>query len=313
MLLLDIFQHGDGTFAWDNLLFLLIAFIAGYLLHRFSAKKSDQRKYNSAIAESESKFKKLENEFKNYKSNINSSEKQSERSVVQLSGRVKSLEGDIRVLADEKNKLHQQFLSKEEEIKRYSRQISEMEDNLKSLEETKYRNETEASEKLKSIKEELTRAAAWEKRVRAAEEEAERARAAIGNAERKKLEAELRLKATAEFAGKVGPLEMEIKSLKDQLANLDSSTKEKSNASDEILSELKMVSAQLELQKETNKTLQHEFDIKHADNISLLNEIDHLKDTMTKMAEENDGLRSRLNTIEIKSVATGGTHDSVSI
>jgi len=304
MLLLNIFQHSDGTFAWDIILLLLLALIAGYLLNRYATKKVSDNKYAAGIAASEAKYKKLENEYKNYKSNISSAEKQNEKSVVQLSGRVKALEGDIRVLSEEKNKLYQQLLLKEEDIKRYSRQLADLEDNLKSLRESKLKEDEEWSDKLKMAKEELVKAAAWEKRVRAAEEEAQRAKSAIGNAERKKLEAELRLKATTEYAGKVGPMENEMNFLKAQFvvmeselktkANLITELQSKANSSEEVFSALKTASAQLELQKENNKTLQQEFDMKHASNVSLVNEIQYLKTTMTKMAAENEMLKSKM-------------------
>ena len=51
--------------------------------------------------------------------------------------------------------------------------------------------------------------------------------------------------------------------------------------------------AQLELQKETNKTLQQEFEMKHASNISLIGEIEYLKNEMKKIAEENLALKSK--------------------
>jgi chromosome segregation ATPase len=304
MLLLNIFQHSDGTFAWDIVLFLLLALIAGYLLNRYATKKVADNKHAAGIAASEAKYKKLENEYKNYKSNITSAEKQNEKSVVQLSSRVKALEGDIRVLSEEKNKSNQQLLLKEEDIKRYSRQLADLEDGLKTLRENKLKEDEEWNNKLKTAKEELIKATAWETRVKAAEEEAQRAKSAIGNAERKKLEAELRLKATTEYAGKVGPMENELNFLKQQFVVLESELKtktnliaelqSKANSSEEVFSALKAASAQLELQKENNKTLQHEFEIKHAANVSLINEIQYLKTTMTKMAAENEMLKSKM-------------------
>ena len=304
MLLLNILQHSDGTFAWDIVLFLLLALIAGYLLNRYATKKVADNKHAAGIAASEAKYKKLENEYKNYKSNITSAEKQNEKSVVQLSSRVKALEGDIRVLSEEKNKSNQQLLLKEEDIKRYSRQLADLEDGLKTLRENKLKEDEEWNNKLKTAKEELIKATAWETRVKAAEEEAQRAKSAIGNAERKKLEAELRLKATTEYAGKVGPMENELNFLKQQFVVLESELKtktnliaelqSKANSSEEVFSALKAASAQLELQKENNKTLQHEFEIKHAANVSLINEIQYLKTTMTKMAAENEMLKSKM-------------------
>ncbi len=204
MLFLNIFQNSDGTFAWEIVLLLLVAGVGGYLLHRYTSSKTESNRFTKRINESETKYKKLENEYKNYKTNIQSSEKQNEKLAVQLGGRVKSLEGDIRVLADEKNKLSQQLSARDDELKKYSKQVGELEDNFKTLQAAKTKGEGDAAEKIKSVKDELTKASAWEKRVRAAEEDAERARSVVPNAERKKLEAELRLKATAELAGKVG-------------------------------------------------------------------------------------------------------------
>ena len=328
MLLLNIFQHSDGSFAWENVFIILLALIAGYLLQRFNAKKISNNKYAASIAEWENKYKRLENEFKNYKSNISSADKQNEKSVLQLSGRVKSLEGDIRALSDEKNKSLQQLIVKEEEIKRYSKIVSDFEDNMKTMREDKLRAEAEWSDKLKTAKEELSRASIWEQRVKSAEEDAQRARSAIGNAERKKLEAELRLKTATEYAGKVVPLENELKllrgkfegqeadlnakiielgeklkaneaenaSLKNELSEkskLATEATEKLSSSADNLSQLKTVMAQLELQKETNKTLQQEFEMKHASNISLIGEIEYLKNEMKKIAEENLALKSK--------------------
>jgi chromosome segregation ATPase len=328
MLLLNIFQHSDGSFAWENVFIILLALIAGYLLQRFNAKKISNNKYAASIAEWENKYKRLENEFKNYKSNISSADKQNEKSVLQLSGRVKSLEGDIRALSDEKNKSLQQLIVKEEEIKRYSKIVSDFEDNMKTIREDKLRAEAEWSDKLKTAKEELSRASIWEQRVKSAEEDAQKARSAIGNAERKKLEAELRLKTATEYAGKVVPLENELKllrgkfegqeadlnakiielgeklkaneaenaSLKNELSEkskLATEATEKLSSSADNLSQLKTVMAQLELQKETNKTLQQEFEMKHASNISLIGEIEYLKNEMKKIAEENLALKSK--------------------
>jgi len=328
MLFLNIFQHSDGSFAWENVFIILLALIAGYLLQRFNAKKISNNKYAASIAEWENKYKKLENEYKNYKSNISSADKQNEKSLIQLSGRVKSLEGDIRALSDEKNKLLQQLVSKEEEIKRYSKIVADFEDNLKAIREEKLKAEAEWADKLKTAKEELTRASIWEQRVKSAEEDAQKAKSAIGNAERKKLEAELRLKTATEYAGKVVPLENELKLLKEkyegQVADLDTKiavfgnklkikdeenlslknelsvkdkmikeTEEKLASSSLDLPQLKIVMAQLELQRENNKTLQQEFEMKHASNISLMNEIEYLKNEMKKIAEENLMLKSK--------------------
>jgi len=324
MFLLSIFQHGDGTFAWDNLLILLIVFLAGYLLHRFNAKKTVNNKFASSIAAWESKYKSLENEFKSYKSNIAASDKHNEKLVIQLNGRVKALEGDIRALSDEKNKSHQQLILKDEELKKYSKQVAELDDNLKTLRDSKLKADAESSDKLNILEEELVKANVWEQRVKSAEEEAQKAKAAIGNAERKKLEAELRLKATTEYAGKVVPLENELKSVNEKYLVLENSINDKMSvltemetkirdaemqlqAKDKLITELqeklssttalgsqlKITMAQLELQKENNNTLQKEFELKHNSSIALVNEIDYLKTAFKKLVSENELLKAQ--------------------
>ncbi|HEX4852147.1 MAG TPA: hypothetical protein VFV08_15130 [Puia sp.] len=292
MNLLNIFQNNDGSFSWENMAILAIALIAGYLLHQFTAKKKVDQKYIAGLEAWDNKYKKLENEFKNFKSNISSGEKQNEKAAQQLAGRVKSLEGDIRALSDEKNKYQHSLAEREEELKKYSRQISDGEDNLKAFKEAKAKTETEFAEKIKSLKEDLVKANAWEQRVRAAEEEAQRAKSAINNAERRKLEAELRLKTVSEYAGKVVPLENELATknkLISEMQELISTNKEGKEAS----TDLKMVMAQLELQRENNSILQQEFEMKHASNISLVNEIEHLKAQLKKLAEGNDMPKSK--------------------
>jgi len=250
MRLLNIFQHSDGSFAWETILLFFVFGVAGYLLHRYFAKKSLDDKYAADIAEHESRYKKLDNEYKNYKSNISTSEKQNEKAVVQMSGRVKALEGDIRVLSEEKNKLYHQSLVKEEEIKRYSRQVTDMEDNLKAFKESRMKTDAEWAEKLKLAKEELAKALVWEQRVRSAEEEAQRARSAIGNAERKKLEAELRLKATTEYAGKVLPLENELKMLKEKYEAIEAEVNSKRASTSDLESKLGNAETQLKAKEE---------------------------------------------------------------
>jgi len=289
MILLNIFQNSDGSFSWENMAILLIAIIAGFLLHQFTAKKRVDQKYIAGLEAWDNKYKKLENEFKNYKSNIISGEKQNEKAVQQLSGRVKALEGDIRALSDEKNKQQHTLAEKDEELKKYSRQLSDIEDNMKSLKEAKAKAEAEWAEKVKALKEDLTRASAWEQRVKAAEEEAQKARSVIGNAERRKLEAELRLKTVSEYAGKVVPLENELATKNKLIADMQ----ETINGSKEPSPELKIAIAQLELQRENNSILQQEFEMKHASNISLVNELEHIKSQLKKLAEENDMLKAK--------------------
>ncbi len=312
MLLLNIFQHSDGSFAWDNLLFLLLALIAGYILSRLTAKKAVNDKSAAAIAAWETKYKHLENEYKSYKSNLAAADRQNEKSVLHLTSRVKALEGDIRVLSDEKNKFHHQLMEKDEEIKKYSKQVTDLDDNLKSMHEHHVKTDAEWSDKLKNLQDQLTSASAWEHRVKAAEEEAQKAKSAIGNAERKKLEAELRLKATTEYAGKVMPLSNELKSMKDKYGELEgecsafknelaekdkmiADLQQKVNSSKEAVSQLKITMAQLELQKENNSTLKQEFDIKHNANIALSDEIDYLKKALKNLSEENEKLKLKLS------------------
>ncbi|HMH33357.1 MAG TPA: hypothetical protein VK543_10025 [Puia sp.] len=303
MLLLNIFQQSDGRFAWDNTGILLLAVIAGYLLHRFTLNRGEARKYAAGITESEKKYKRLENEFKSYKSSTLASEKHGEKSITDMGSRVKALEGDIRALSEEKNKLHAQLLSKEADIKKYSRQVTHLDDNLKALKESETKADAAWNQRLQAIQAELSRANAWEVRVRSAEDEAQKARSALGQAERKSLEMELRLKTTTTYAGKVAPLENELQLLKEKNAALEEELKsfhaeillidqrpadlQKASPEDEM-SRLRTLSAQLELQRDSNAILQQEFEIKHANNISLKAEIEHLKQDLKKMIEAHE-------------------------
>jgi chromosome segregation ATPase len=303
MVLLNIFQNSDGGFAWDNIVILIAAFILGYLIQRFSRKQSENRFYSKSIQEWENKYKKLENEFKTFKSNLSSADKQAEKNTVELSQRVKSLEGDIRALSDEKNKYHHQLISKAEELKTYSRQVSDLEDSLKSLQESKLRSENEWGQKHAASQEALHKASAWEGRVRAAEEEALKARAALNLAERRKLEAELRLKSTTEYAGKVVPLEKDLATAKEKLHASESdllAAKKEILHKDELLqvlqrngqsqetlhTRIRSLEAQLELLKDNNTILQQEFELKHANNLSLKSEIETLRQALTVRKEE---------------------------
>jgi chromosome segregation ATPase len=216
MTILNILQHSDGATAWDNILIVALAFIAGWLLHQFTFKKKTDEKHRQAIAELEAKCKKSESEYKNYRSNIAAADKHQEKAALEANARVKALEGDIRALAEEKNKVHHQLTEKDQEIRRLLRQVSEKDDLISTIKETKARAEEEWTEKLRTSSQSLTRALAWEEKARHAEAEATRAKEAIGNAERKKLEAELRLKAVSDYAGKIGPLEKALAD-KDQL------------------------------------------------------------------------------------------------
>ena len=303
MVLLNIFQNSDGGFAWDNIVILIAAFILGYLIQRFSRKQSENRFYSKSIQEWENKYKKLENEFKTFKSNLTSADKQAEKNTVELSQRVKSLEGDIRALTDEKNKYHHQLISKAEELKTYSRQVSDLEDSLKSLQESKLRSENEWGQKHAASQEALHKASAWEGRVRAAEEEALKARAALNLAERRKLEAELRLKSTTEYAGKVVPLEKDLATAKEKLHASESdllAAKKEILHKDELLqvlqrngqsqetlhTRIRSLEAQLELLKDNNTILQQEFELKHANNLSLKSEIETLRQAFAVRKEE---------------------------
>jgi chromosome segregation ATPase len=281
MVLLNIFQHGDTTFAWDNLLILLLAVIAGYLLHRYTSKKAENRKWVSAIQESENKYKRAENDFKNFKLNIAAVEKHNDKAVVELNNRVKGLEGDIRALSEEKNKLTHGIEEKDQEIKRLGRLIGELEDRLKLLQEAKSKSDINWEGKLKASGEELSKALVWEQRVRAAEEDAQRARAAINFAERKKLEAELRLKATTEYAGKVLPLEAELKNLREKYEHVELELGSSKNAA--LSTDKDVTKAQLEFFKQNNATLQHELEAKHAIQVSLLAELELLKTEIKKL------------------------------
>jgi hypothetical protein len=284
MVLLNILQHGDTTFAWDNLLILLLAVVAGYLLCRYTSKKAENQKWLKTIEDSENKYKRVENEFKNYKSNIGASEKHNEKAVVDLNNRVKGLEGDIRALSDEKNKFAHGADEKDQEIKRQARMNSEMEDRFKLFKEAKSKSDANWEAKLKVSGEELSKAILWEQRVRAAEEDAQRARAAINFAERKKLEAELRLKATTEYAGKVLPLETELKILKEKYIQLENELESAKNA----ILDKDMTKAQLELFKQNNAALQQELETEHAIHGSLIAEMELLKTDIKKSFDEKE-------------------------
>jgi chromosome segregation ATPase len=216
MNLLNILQHSDGTTAWDNLLVVLLAFVAGWLLHRVALKKKVDEKHRQAIAELETKCKKLENEYKNYKSNIAATEKHHEKAVIDSNARVKTLEGDIRALAEEKSKVRHLLTEKDQEIRRLLQQLNEKDDAASTIREAKAKADEEWTEKLRTASQSLARAITWEDKAKQAESEAARAKDAIGHAERKKLEAELRLKAVSEYAGKIGPLQKELEA-KDQV------------------------------------------------------------------------------------------------
>ena len=58
MFLLNIFQNTDGTTAWDNILILLVVFVAGYLLNRFSKQQNEKIKQSRETKE----WEKVKNE-----------------------------------------------------------------------------------------------------------------------------------------------------------------------------------------------------------------------------------------------------------
>lgn len=277
--LLNIFQHSDGTTAWDNLLIVLLALVAGWLLHRLSFKTSVNKQHREAIAEWETKYKRLENEHRSYKGNINAADKHNEKAVIELSGRVKALEGDIRALADEKNRVFHQLTEKEQEIRRCLQQISERDDAINSLRESKTKAEQDWAEKWRATNHSLAKALAWEEKAKSAEAEAGKIKEAIGHAERKKLEAELRLKAVTEYAAKIGPLENELAAREKIIADWQ----EQKGAMDDVANKLKIVSAELELAKQINQVQQQELAKQHAEYISLASELESLKTSLQKM------------------------------
>lgn len=218
MKLLDIFLRNDGSFAWESLLILIVVFLAGWILRGLSAKNKIDKMHRQELAEWESKYKRLEGDYKNYKSNIAAMEKHNDKAVLEAGARVKALEGDIRALAEERKKLHGQLSAREDETRRLLRQIGEKEDVISGLREQHEKAKAEWSGSLEEARQSVARAQSWEGKARQAEADAVRAADAIAHAERKKqeaerktLEAELRLKAVSEYAGKVGPLEQQLK------------------------------------------------------------------------------------------------------
>jgi chromosome segregation ATPase len=238
MALLNILQRLDGSLAWDNIAIVLLALVAGYLLHRWGAKNALNTKYAAIVAGWESKYKVLENEFKGYKSSLAAADKAAQKSLVDMTGRVKALEGDIRALSEEKNKFHHQVLSKDEDLKKYQSQLSVLEDRIKELRTEKEKSEASWSTKLQNLQAELTKATAWEHRVKSAEQEVHRSRTAASQAERKLLETELRLKATAEFAAKVAPLENELALAKQKCLDFTAELKNKAALVSELESKI---------------------------------------------------------------------------
>ncbi len=174
MAILNILQLPDGSLAWDNIAILLLALVAGYLIHRWGAKSALNNKYARIVAGWEAKYKVLENEFKGYKSSLAASDKAAQKSLLEMTARVKALEGDIRALSEEKNKFHQQLLTKEEDLEEISGPVvwpGRPDQGMRA----KWKGpkafwSTSGAEP----KAELTKASAWEQRVKAAEQEVHR-------------------------------------------------------------------------------------------------------------------------------------------
>jgi len=307
MLLLNIFQHYDGSTAWDNIIILALAVLAGYLLQRFNANNRVVNKYGALVASWEKKYKTLDSEFKGYKASIASADKSIQKSAAESISRVKSLEGDIRALSEEKQKYVHQLHSKEQELKQYSLQVADLEDALKALRESQQQSALSWAEKLKSSKAALDKATAWEHKVRSAEQDMLQARAGLQQAERGRLEAELRLKATTAYAGKVGTLEKEIETLraadgsrqqeleanKIRMTAMETELQERIAATDELQARLHMCMAQLELQKANQAILRDELEAKKSEQVSLKAELEYLKNNVASIREKReDGVPS---------------------
>lgn len=307
MRLLNILIQSDGTLAWDNVLILLLAVVAGYLIRGTLSKKSEKRQTNQALAEWENKFKQVTNEYKNYRASIESSDRNREKSGTDLQNRVKALEGDIRALSEEKTRFSQKFQEKDEETSRYARQAMESEDRYKTLQENKNQMESGWQSRWQKLSEELTRALSWEQRVRSAEDEAQKARSAIGLAERKKLDAELRLKATSEYAGKVIPLETELNSLREKYEVLELELK----VAREAVTEREVNAARLELSRQSQAALQLELETRQNEHTALIAEVGNLRRELQLTLEENRRLLSPAEThsspaAEIRPAAPAG-------
>src|SRR5215469_9320960 len=98
--LLNILTHYDGTTAWENIVILILAFVAGWLLHQQAVKRRQNEQHKAMAKESEAKVKAAENELKSFKSQVSHSEKTQQKNLGEVAGRVRSLEGDIRALSE---------------------------------------------------------------------------------------------------------------------------------------------------------------------------------------------------------------------
>jgi chromosome segregation ATPase len=256
MVWLNIFFRSNGSFAWENILILLAAFGIGYLVRRWLDQKSINKSTVSASGW-ETKYKHVDTEYRSYKSNIAATTRHHEKAVGDLTLRTKALEGDIKALAEEKNKLNHLVGAKDEEIKKYSRQVSMMEDKAKEVYAENESRIAEISAQLKKTKEELAKALVWEERVKGAEEEARKAKSALSDIQRRTLEFDMRLKAASEYAAKVQPLEAELKALKEKYAAFQDELASKDNVSGELNAKMEKLNVSIEmLQKEKSQFIE---------------------------------------------------------
>jgi chromosome segregation ATPase len=253
MIFLEIFTNPDGSIAWLNIAVIILAGIIGYLIGGSPGKKQINRLKDS-MREKENQLRKAENDFKSYKTGHEASFKQHERSVADMNMRVKSLEGDIKALADEKNRLFHKIEEKEDAIKASNRQVSTLEEKIKLLilEEEKHLAEkekliSEITGKWKTTGEELGRARSWEEKVHAAEEDARKARQALADHQRRSIDFDLRLKSASEYAAKVQPLENELKTMQQKFEDYKQEITSKNNISTEIEEKLRSSKATIDI------------------------------------------------------------------
>ncbi len=227
----DMFTGCDGKTALGFIPFLLVAGLLGYLLRHFMGGNNNKLKeYEAQLGDWQGKYTTLQNDYKGYKSSITASARDNDKQVGDLTNRVKSLEADIRNLADEKNKLHVSLTEKQTDLGGYTRKISTLEETIASINEEKNKLNADWSARLSVVNDSLSKASTWEGRVRQVEEELARAKATVSDANKKQVEAEMRLKTTSEVAGKVVPLETELKNWKDKYAALEIQLHEKESS-----------------------------------------------------------------------------------
>ena len=197
-----------------------------------------------------------------------------------MNSRVKSLEGDIKSLADEKNRLIHKLEGKDDEIKNVNRQVSALEEKIKLLliEEEKHLADkdkaiSDITGKWKTTGDELSRARAWEEKVHAAEEEARKAKQALADHQRRSIEFDLRLKSASEYAAKVQPLESELKAMQQQFEDYKQEVSSKDNASSGMEEQIKTSKATIEI---------------------LNKELTELKNTVASKDNINNELREKL-------------------